>query len=373
MRLGHGMAMAAIMVAMAGCAPTTQRPGVDSAAVEAEKFEQQKLVVTQALTDTKRLYRVANRIAIAGYDLCQKKGWRMGFVAQGISDFPEAQRKAAAAAIPGLGDNLLVTIVVPGSSAEKAGIREGDQLVRIAGKDIPQDGNALKAMREILKDTKAGDAVMISARRGTAEMDFSVTAVSACPYSPILQDKPEINAFADGERVIFTTGIMRFIQNDDELALVMGHEFAHNFRGHIDAKRGNATTGQVIGTILDLLAAAGGVNTGGAMGNSLAQLGAGAFSQDFEAEADYAGLYVMARAGYPIDDAPNFWRRMAVANPNGITHATSHPATPERFVALGAAIREIKDKQLANQPLLPNEKPVNASNSETAPSLNLTQ
>ena len=65
----------------------------------------------------------------------------------------------------------------------------------------------------------------------------------------------------------------------------------------------------------------------------------------------------MARAGYSIDDAPNFWRRMAVANPNGITHATSHPATPDRFIALSAAIRDIKDKQASGAPLQPNEKP----------------
>lgn len=373
MTFRYGIAAMIAAATLAGCAPTTQRPDMDSAAVEAERLEQQKMVVTQAMNDSRRLYRVANRIAIAGTELCERKGWRMGFVAHTITDFPEPQRKAAAAALPGLNDDLMITIVVPGSSGEKAGLREGDHLVKIAGKDAPRGKDASNAMREMLKDTKTGDTVPLVVRRDGSQLELPVAAVAACPYSPNLQDKPDINAFADGERVIFTTGMMRFIQSDDELALVMGHEFAHNFRGHIDAKRGNATAGQVIGTLLDILAAAGGVNTGGAMGNSLAQLGAGAFSQGFEAEADYAGLYVMARAGYPIDDAPNFWRRMAVANPNGITHASSHPATPERFVALGATIREIKEKQATGRPLLPNEKPVQTADPAKAPTLNLPQ
>jgi len=52
-----------------------------------------------------------------------------------------------------------------------------------------------------------------------------------------------------------------------------------------------------------------------------------AFSQDFEAEADYVGLYHAARAGYDIENAPYIWRRFAASDPRGIDAVGgSHPA-----------------------------------------------
>ena len=41
-------------------------------------------------------------------------------------------------------------------------------------------------------------------------------------------------AFADGTKVFLTRGMMRFAQSDEELALVVAHETAHNIMGHID-------------------------------------------------------------------------------------------------------------------------------------------
>jgi len=61
----------------------------------------------------------------------------------------------------------------------------------------------------------------------------------------------------------------------------------------------------------------------------------------------------MARAGYRIDDAANFWRRMAISSPGSITMTSDHPATPERFVALQSAVMEIRAKAAQGAPLLP--------------------
>ncbi len=45
---------------------------------------------------------------------------------------------------------------------------------------------------------------------------------------------------------------------------------------------------------------------------------------------------MLALANGNIEEAPNFWRRMAAEHPGSIqrNHAATHPATPERFVAL---------------------------------------
>ena len=88
-------------------------------------------------------------------------------------------------------------------------------------------------------------------------------------------------------------------------------------------------------------------------GGLFGALAASAYSQEFEKEADYVGLYLMANSGIEIDNAPMFWRRMAAEHPGNIksNHAASHPATAERFVAIENTINEIALKLASDQPL----------------------
>ena len=160
----------------------------------------------------------------------------------------------------------------------------------------------------------------------------------------------DVNAMADGTHVLLFTGMLRFADTDEELATVVGHEMAHNLMDHVSKQQGNA----LLGTILDILVAGVGVNTQG-MFTKMAML---AYSKEFEAEADYVGLYLMARAGYAIHDTPNFWRRMAIAHPGSVKGGffATHPATPERFLALEKTVAEIEGKERSNQALLPESE-----------------
>lgn len=166
----------------------------------------------------------------------------------------------------------------------------------------------------------------------------------------------DINAYASGDEIIIARGMMRFIENDDELAGVMGHEYAHNVMGHIDASLDNQVTGNMIGLVLDSVtgnyAAFDSVNAS----REGAVIGALSYSESFEAEADYVGLYVLARAGYDITRMPNFWRRMSVENPDGVYNGGTHPTHPERFVALQKTVAEIEEKRRNKEPLIPNMK-----------------
>lgn len=109
----------------------------------------------------------------------------------------------------------------------------------------------------------------------------------------------------------------------------------------------------VLGAIFDVLLATQGINT-----QSLgAKTGAQAYSQEFEKEADYQGLYYVARAGYPVENAAMFWRRMGVEHPPSIqaSHSASHPSTPERFLGLTTNAEEIVRKRTAGLPLQPEK------------------
>lgn len=193
---------------------------------------------------------------------------------------------------------------------------------------------------------------------------------AGCPVSADLVDNDKVNAFTDGVKIGITTGMMRFVRNDDELAFVLSHELAHAALNHIGKQAGNVLLGTLVGAALDLGLAAAGANTGG-LGTRLGQnLGTLAFSQEFEMEADYLGLQVAARAGFDISKAADFYRRMGVEHPGSIrgNFLATHPGSSERTVAIEAAAREIQSKlppEIEKQPTeLAREDPGSKSSVE---------
>ena len=127
---------------------------------------------------------------------------------------------------------------------------------------------------------------------------------------------------------------------------------AHNTMRHLDAKKANAAAGLVGDVALAIL------TRGAYRTSSISDAASRAYSQEFEAEADYVGLYMLANSGYSIDDAPKFWRRMAAANPGNIkgTHTSTHPSTSYRMVALEEAAKEIDEKRRLSSSLVPVRK-----------------
>jgi predicted Zn-dependent protease len=76
-------------------------------------------------------------------------------------------------------------------------------------------------------------------------------------------------------------------------------------------------------------------------------------SRAFQREADYVGLYFMARAGFDNDGVEHFWRRLAAEFPQDIAVASTHPASAERAAGLAAARAEIRMRQAAGAELRP--------------------
>jgi len=175
-----------------------------------------------------------------------------------------------------------------------------------------------------------------------------------CVYEFKLDKSKEINAYADGKNIIVTEGMMDFARDPNDLAVVLGHEYAHNIMGHIRAKQQNVGIGSVFGSLVDVLASSQGVSTGGVFGDLGTMAGAYGYSKEFEKEADYVGLYITEKAGYDIDKAPDFWRKMSLRDSNSINNGFTHPTNPERYIALGKVIREIKRKKQSAQAMLPD-------------------
>lgn len=350
-RLGPCLALTLIAAA---CAPVTQAPHVDPELTKAEAEKQRLLVVERQVGDLRRLHNAAFRIFAANVELCGEKGKianKFGMQVSNSQAFANEYR-AAAEKVLGSAGTFHVIAVPPDSPAGAAGIRDGDVLLSANGAPLPSGESAIKELMSQITDfANKGETVVFRVRRNGVEHDAPVTPTKVCDYVYGIVQKSDVNAFADGKSVQITSGMMRFTGTDEELATVVGHELAHNLMGHIDSKRGNAA----LGLLVDLLFAGFGVNTQGAFSNMAGQ----SYSQEFETEADYVGLYLMARAGYEIGGTPNFWRRMGTEHPGSIrtNHAASHPSAPYRFVSLDKTVEEIERKKAAGLPLRPEMKP----------------
>lgn len=49
----------------------------------------------------------------------------------------------------------------------------------------------------------------------------------------VVDESDEINAYTDGKTVTITTAMLEFLQTDDEMAIILGHEIGHVMLGHL--------------------------------------------------------------------------------------------------------------------------------------------
>lgn len=354
MKTLHAAVAAGATLSLAACAtPTTDRPVIGAVSAAEEAQRQVAYVLKARMAEEARVRRVAARLLAANVEVCPAKAWRIGVNVAGL-DSMDARIRPAATEVLGMGEQPQVVFVEPGGPADLAGVRDGDRLVRVDGRTIPSGLKATTRTRAILSEfDKREGAYALQLERGGEVRTVEVTPRRVCAYTVRLEDSDVVNAYADGRGLVITRGMLKLTGSDEELAVVIGHELAHDTEGHIAAKQRNAAAGMAGGMALDILAAAAGVNTQGAFTRAAGQAGQAFASPEFEAEADYVGLYYVARAGYDISTAEDFWRKMSVEAPRAIAVTTTHPANASRYLALAATRREIEGKRGAQLALLP--------------------
>ncbi|HSD10464.1 MAG TPA: M48 family metalloprotease, partial [Candidatus Binatia bacterium] len=155
---------------------------------------------------------------------------------------------------------------------------------------------------------------------------------------------PSINAGATFRRVMITGGMLRFLESDDELAVVLGHEAAHITQGHV-LKGTLASLALSAITIIAEISAPG----AGRLASSIGQLFLNHYTQAQEREADEVGLRYASSAGYDPRAAVDMTERLAIDVPQWMSagYFASHPSSVERAVF---ATRETDDLPSGAEP-----------------------
>ncbi|MBV9102967.1 MAG: M48 family metalloprotease [Candidatus Eremiobacteraeota bacterium] len=150
------------------------------------------------------------------------------------------------------------------------------------------------------------------------------------PYNIKILDVPDVNSFTTiGGYIYINEGALDFVQSDDELAGIIGHETGHNERRHTVTLPAKAQALDLLFGLASLFSPF--IYRFG----QLAEAGMIAkMSRADELQADQYGLLLMSRAGYDPDAMVSFMRHLdaAYAQHDNIVdkYFADHPGVPDR-------------------------------------------
>jgi C-terminal processing protease CtpA/Prc len=283
--------------------------------------------------DDQRVADTGWRIASRNTDACPKIWAAIGISLQHISQYAPAYRAAAMAAF-GLDDSYpSILAVAKGAPASASGLEPNDRLRAINGVDLAGNSrrqtsaasyDAVSAAMAALEALPEKSAAVLSIERGGQRLEVSVTPQNICRSRVELAPGNAINANANGLVAQISGRLVNWVESDDELALVIAHEMAHNLLDH--PKR---------------------LNEKSALSGLATSLGlSGKAQRQMELDADRMGILMAASAGYNYKIAPDFWARLNSNAPLATFLATTHPTTRARRENAQRVVDELNTKEL---------------------------
>jgi beta-barrel assembly-enhancing protease len=266
--------------------------------------------LTRLRDEDARVAAIAWRLQTANAPICPNKANLAGLSVQALSQYPKAQRAAAKAQLS-LGRHVAIAAVVPDSPAARAGLAVGDAILAIDDVETPVvlDGDGytpVGKVEEMLDAAIVRSTVKLRIARAGVAQDVVIVGQPGCASRVQIIAGNSINAGADGYYVQINARMIEFVQSDDELAVVIGHELAHNILRHKALKTK---------------------------------------SKQAEYEADALGARLVAQAGYDLKAVLPFWTRFEDRTNAGIFADGTHPPKKKRLAAIKAAVADLEASQ----------------------------
>lgn len=253
-----------------------------------------------------------------------------------------ARRVVARRVVAGLAISGLVLLA---GCTTNAATGESQLATIMSAEDEAQAGAAahpkiVAAYGGVYSDDRVGEYVALVTSRigkGSDRPDIA--------YRVTVLNSPVVNAFAlPGGYVYVTRGLLALVDDEAELAGVLGHEIGHVIARHGAQRQTAALGASVIGAVLGAVVGSQAVNQVVGLGGQGLLAG---YSRDQEYEADALGVRYLARAGYDPYAQGDFLAVMEEQRKlqafvtgqkydNSADWLASHPATPERVAAARA-------------------------------------
>ncbi|CAA9890158.1 Peptidase M48-like protein [Candidatus Methylobacter favarea] len=165
----------------------------------------------------------------------------------------------------------------------------------------------------------------------------AITQETGGSWEVVVFEDASPNAFAlPGNKIGVHTGMLKLVDNQDQLAAVIGHEV-----GHVLAKHSNERASQelAVNEGMNIIQAIGAPQT--ALGQTaMGLLGIGAqfgilmpYSRVHESEADIIGVDLMAKAGFDPRQSISLWQKMERASQGQqpVEFLSTHPSNETRI------------------------------------------
>jgi hypothetical protein len=244
--------------------------------------------------DDLRVGEVAYRLALRGARLCSEAYPLTGLLFHHLAEYRAGDRPLMVQRYR-LDRGPGVLSVVGGSPSAEAGLEAGDVLLSVnsrafaTGAAIAAEPKRERWRRQVedsegqLEQALRSGPARLRVLRSGRETEVTLGSAPGCYGRIRLARSTQVNAFATGRTVVMTTAMLAFLKSDDELAVVLGHELAHDILHHPATRTEDGVLASV-----------------GIKAREIWKR---------EEAADRLGLRLVAEAGYDLDAAIPFWRR----------------------------------------------------------------
>lgn len=195
-----------------------------------------------------RVATIGYRIAAANAAMCRTPVMMSGMIVHDLTQYDPAARPAVSRAFS-LNAGFGVLEIVPGTEAERVGLKIDDEIVAVGGHSVEDPAafqqrspsyTRVERFLTLLSDTLRDGSTDILVRRKGEMMRMSLSGRPGCGGEVKLTDSSTVNAWSDGKHVVLSTAIEQMASNDNELAFVIAHEMAHNILNHFSASNSDS-------------------------------------------------------------------------------------------------------------------------------------